>query len=137
VNKIEWQDAPYNTKYGAVGGLQLFAITYKSRSADPNWLMRCELPGMAGQEWKDDDERVLRELAVQVLDAWLQRVFGIQPGTASAADAAFDVWLTGDGPLQPGYDPESPTQLKTRADVVVHLAEAYTAGWLARGGETS
>jgi hypothetical protein len=124
VNKIKWQDAPYNTKYGLVGGqaggLQLFAITWKSRREDPDWLMRCELPGYVGREWKDGDIEALKDAAESTLALWLAKVGGIRP--ADQEDAAFRAW----------YE---------RADIGPDLewcaVEGFLAGWNARGGETS
>ena len=79
MNQIEWREGRYAANSGHVGKLHLFTVAWKSVSTDPNWVMSCMLPGLEGQRWKDDNENVLRELAVQVLADWLQRVFGIRP----------------------------------------------------------
>ena len=120
MNTIVWKDAPYNTKYGLVGGLQLFAVTWKSRREDPSWLMRCELPGLLGQEWKDDDIEALKTKAAEVLEDWLRRVFGVLPGRAECADPAFDAYAER---CQIGHDMRPLSH------------EAFDAGWLARGSQ--
>lgn len=130
---IVWSEGHHTTCNGRVGPLYLFTISWKSTREDPNWVMSCALPGLEGERWKDDDENVLRERAAGVLAHWLRRVFGILP--ERHADESFDAWLTGDGPLTPVYDPNAPTELKTKGEVVVHLAEAFTAGWHLRAGE--
>lgn len=120
MNTIEWKNAPYNTKYGSVGGLQLFAITWHSRSEDPNWLMRCELPGHAGQQWKDDDNEVLQALAAELLADWLRRVFGVLP--ADQEDTAFRAWYEHDA-------------TDIGPDLEWCAVEGFEAGWRARAGE--
>jgi hypothetical protein len=74
--RLTWEDGQYNTKNGSAGGLRLFAVTWKSRREDPNWLMRCELIGFTGREWKDDDITVLQAKAEQLLATWLAKVNG-------------------------------------------------------------
>lgn len=117
---IDWKDAPYNTKYGSVRGLQLFAVTWKSRREDPNWLMRCELPGHAGREWKDDDIEALKTQAAKVLEGWLRQVFGIQP--ADQEDTAFRAWYEHDA-------------TDIGPDLEWCAVEGFEAGWRARAGE--
>lgn len=74
--RLTWEDGQYTTKNGKAGDLRLFAITWKSRREEPNWLMRCDLPGYTGREWKHDDETVLQAKAETLLDTWLARVNG-------------------------------------------------------------
>jgi hypothetical protein len=74
VKRLTWQDAQHTTKHGRAGSLRLFTITWKSRREEPNWLMRCDLPGHAGHEWKDDNMVVLQVQAERILDKWLVQV---------------------------------------------------------------
>ncbi len=120
MTRIEWQDGQYNTKYGVVDGLRLFSITWKSRSEDPNWLMRCDLPGYDGREWKNNDDRMLKGAAESTLALWLAKVGGIRP--SDHEDAAFRAW----------YE-----SADIGPDLEWCAAEGFTAGWRARGGETS
>jgi hypothetical protein len=77
VKRLTWKDGQYSTTEGFAGrgqGVRLFAITWKSRREAPNWLMRCDLPGFTGQEWKDNDKDVLKSRAEAILASWLESV---------------------------------------------------------------
>lgn len=75
-NRLTWADGQYATQNGYAANLRLFAVTWKSRREDPNWLMRSDLPGFAGREWKGDDIDVLKAKAEELLAAWLATVNG-------------------------------------------------------------
>lgn len=83
--RLTWEDGAYNSCTGLAGGFRLFSITWKSRRADPNWLMRCDLPGLAGREWKNDEQDVLKAEAEDLLAAWLRRV---DPAAVRRGEAA-------------------------------------------------
>jgi hypothetical protein len=74
--RLTWQAGQYTTHHGTAGGLRLFSITWKSRREEPNWLMRTDLPGHAGREWKNDDMAALQAQAERILADWLTRVGG-------------------------------------------------------------
>jgi hypothetical protein len=92
VNKIKWQDGPHTSRYGRVGPLSVFVISWRSTRSDPNWVMQCSLPGLEGERWKNDDEAELHKQAANVLDEWLLKVFGILPARAAYADRAFEAY---------------------------------------------
>lgn len=78
---LSWEDGQYNTSDGKAGpgkGVRLFTISWHSRRDDPDWLMRCDLPGFAGKEWKDDDRDALQARAETVLSTWLDLIGGRQ-----------------------------------------------------------
>lgn len=72
--RLTWKPGPYSTCTGLADGLRLFGITWKSQREQPNWLMRSELPGLAGREWKDDDREKLQAEAERLLDEWLAKI---------------------------------------------------------------
>jgi hypothetical protein len=74
--RITWQAGQHTTHYGMAGGLRLFSITWRSRREDPNWLMRSDLPGHTGHEWRNDDMPALQAQAERILADWLTRVGG-------------------------------------------------------------
>lgn len=78
--RLTWEDGAHTSCNGFAGGFRLFSITWKSRRQEPNWLMRCDLPGLAGKEWKNDDLDALKAEAADLLAAWLRRV---DPGGSS------------------------------------------------------
>jgi hypothetical protein len=113
-SRLTWTASKYSIHYGQAGGVRLFVVSWKSRQADPNYLMRSDLPGVS-QEWKHDDLDVLKDEAEQALAAWLRKVAaGLEPDR----DAAFEAWNEHEGF---GVDMRD----------IVHLA--YDAGWDARG----
>lgn len=76
--RLTWTDREYTTD-GAAGpgkGTRLFSITWRNRREDPNWLMRCDLPGFTGKEWKDDDKDALQARAETLLGTWLDLIGG-------------------------------------------------------------
>jgi hypothetical protein len=78
MRKITWTADAYSTHHGQVGGVRLFAVSWKSRRGDPNYLMRSDLPGVH-QEWKNDDLDVLKAEAEDILAEWLAKVAGDEP----------------------------------------------------------
>lgn len=119
--EIDWTEGHHTSRNGRVGPLYLFVISWRSARDDPNWVMRCALPGLEGKRWKDDDENVLRGQAVKVLQDWLQQVFGIRPSGETFVDPAFEHYAE---VAELGHD------------IRPLMHEAFDAGWLARAGET-
>lgn len=79
VERLTWKEGQYTSHRGSAGqgrGVELFTVTWKSRREDPDWLMRCYLPGLTSKEWKDNDLKVLQVRAEAVLSAWLESVNG-------------------------------------------------------------
>jgi hypothetical protein len=77
MNRLTWADGKFSTKDGYAGGVRLFAITWKTHREDPSWLMRSDLPGLTGREWKDNDIAVLQDEAEELLALWLAKVNGL------------------------------------------------------------
>jgi hypothetical protein len=75
MSKLTWTAGQYNTYQGQASGVRLFAVSWKSRREDPNYLMRSDLPGVY-EEWKHDDLDVLKAEAERVLADWLAKVAG-------------------------------------------------------------
>ena len=87
---LTWKEGSYSSHVGeAAGGLRLFGITWKSRREDPDWLMRTELPGYAGHEWRDNDRARLQGIAEDVLAAWIAQVTG--PAAEPVDEAALSL----------------------------------------------
>jgi hypothetical protein len=117
---LTWAAGPYSTHVGTAAGIRLFGITWKSQRENPNWLMRSELPGLAGREWKDDDLQVLQAVADEVLAGWLGQIAGLQaPADEEAAcDVAFEDWWENKADLGGDWHP--------------FAEQTYLAGWQAR-----
>jgi hypothetical protein len=73
--RLTWIEHPYSND-GSAGGVRLFSITWHTHREDPNWVMRCYLPGLTGQEWKGDDKDALLARAEELLGFWLAKVGG-------------------------------------------------------------
>lgn len=125
---LTWKPGQYNTHTGSAADLRLFSVTWKSRREDPNWLMRSDLPGFEGREWKNDDLAELQGLASAVLAAWLSKITGLftDRDEFAARDAAYAE--VAEGSTLPG-------------ELQMAVSEGFAAGWLARAkrgkGETS
>jgi hypothetical protein len=113
---LTWAQGQYSTHTGTAGGIRLFSINWKTRREDPNWLMRCDLPGYAGQEWKDDDMDALQASAEEVAAEWIAAVTGLaREDEPSALAADYASWYRAD-----------------RAHECAGEAASFEAGWLAR-----
>jgi hypothetical protein len=73
--RLTWIEDPYSY-VGSAGDVRLFSVTWRSRREDPCWLMRSELPGFTGREWKADDKDALLARAEELLGFWLAKVGG-------------------------------------------------------------
>jgi hypothetical protein len=71
--RIRWKERPYTSYSGHIGSVPgaLFEITWKTSSADPNWVMTTTLPGMRNQMARHDDRAVLEEIAETWLDLFI------------------------------------------------------------------
>lgn len=72
---LTWRSASYGGHVGSAGGIDLFAVYWRTRSTDPVYSMRSHLPG-ASRTWKNDSLDVLKGIAEKMLAAWIARVTG-------------------------------------------------------------
>jgi hypothetical protein len=79
--RLTWQDEHYSLdgRAGPGRGVRLFSITWHNTKADPDWLMRSDLPGFAAKTWKDDDQDALQARAEVALAQWLAMINGGLP----------------------------------------------------------
>jgi|SRR5580698_265097 hypothetical protein len=77
--RIVWEQHEF-VRIGKVNGIRLFSIMWHNRKSDPNWIMRCDLPGYdaSTQRWCDDDRSFLESKAADMLVFWLRRIRGEQ-----------------------------------------------------------
>jgi hypothetical protein len=114
---LTWEPGSYNTHTGSAGGVRLFSVTWKSRREDPNYLMRSDLPGYEGREWKDDDREKLQARAEQLLSQWLAKVGGPLPAEHAEYSLSGEDAYTS---LTGGYDLSM-----TGANSLIFLAAAF------------
>jgi hypothetical protein len=85
--RITWKDGEYASATGHVGRLRLFTISYKTRRADPDFTLSTDLMGFTTQEWKNDDENVLKERAERVLEAFVKELGAVFPASLPGEEA--------------------------------------------------
>lgn len=74
MNRVTWKDGRYSSKYGYAGAVLLFGIYYRTKSTDPRYHLRTELPGFKDRRWEDDDQQILKEKAERILANWFSYV---------------------------------------------------------------
>jgi hypothetical protein len=76
-NLITWVRWPFRLD-GKAGGIRIFTIFSTGMASDPQWTLRCTLPGYSNrsQAMKHDDEDVLKLRAEKILRKWLDTVEG-------------------------------------------------------------
>lgn len=116
---LTWKAGQYSShSASAADGTELFIVSWKSTRSDPNYLMRCRLPGLGG-EWKRDDLAELKRLADAILATWLSKVTGLPTADDEfeAREAAY-AKITQGSALAP--------------DLQMAVSEGFAAGWRAR-----
>lgn len=85
--RITWKTGKYDGANGTVGKLSLFSISWKTRREDPKYTLRTTLQGFAGQQWQDDDPKVLEARAERVLVAFVTELGAAFPAETETEDA--------------------------------------------------
>lgn len=79
MNRVTWKRTDSGSGWkGRAGKLQLFAISWRLRSEDPQYVLSSALLGFEGQRWKDDDPEKLQARAERVLTAWLEEIGAVE-----------------------------------------------------------
>lgn len=74
--RLTWERSTWSGYRGKAGGIELFALHWKTRRESKNYTLKCELPGYMQLSDEHDDAEVLQRQAEKYLATWLAKVNG-------------------------------------------------------------
>jgi hypothetical protein len=72
--RISWSSGAYATEYGKIRAIPLFTISYKTKRTDPDWTLRCSLPGLRDELGKFDTMDQAKDRAEHALVEFIEKL---------------------------------------------------------------